>query len=111
MKQARKVCRGMSLERVEQARKVHEATRAHKKPTPRIALKPMSLCTLCEWPLRELLNENANMGIQNNYFVRKGHFSMGRNGGYGFKNSKKKIEVAARKNHRFSTRCVAMVAV
>ena len=27
------------------------------------------LCTLCEWPLRELLNENANMGVQNNYFV------------------------------------------
>ena len=24
------------------------------------------LCTLCEWLLRELLNENANMGVQNN---------------------------------------------
>ena len=26
-------------------------------------------CTLCEWLLRELLNENASMGVQNNYFV------------------------------------------
>ena len=46
-------------------------------------------CTLCELPLRELLNERANMGTQNNYFVRKRPFSMGWNGGYGFKNSKK----------------------
>ena len=45
-------------------------------------------CTLCEWPLRELLNENANMGVQNNYFVRKRPFSMGWNGGYGLKNCK-----------------------
>ena len=47
-------------------------------------------CTLCEWPSRELLDENANMGVQNNYFVRKRPFWMGRNGGYGFKHSKKK---------------------
>ena len=46
-------------------------------------------CTFCEWLLRELLNENVNMGVQNNYFVRKRPFSMGWNGGYGFKNSKK----------------------
>ena len=46
-------------------------------------------CTLCESPLRELLNERANMGTQNNYFARKRPFSMGWNGGYGFKNSKK----------------------
>ena len=68
-----------------------------------------SYCTLCEWPLRELLNENANMGVQNNYFVRKTPFSMGSNGGYGFKNSKKnKIQVPTRKNHPFSTHWVAM---
>ena len=48
-----------------------------------------TICTLCEWPLRQLLNENANMGVQNNYFVRKRPFSMGWNGGYGFKNYKK----------------------
>ena len=30
-----------------------------------------AVCTLCEWPFRELLNENANMGVQNNYFVQK----------------------------------------
>ena len=49
----------------------------------------LGVCTLCELPLRELLNERANMGTQNNYFVRKRPFSMGWNGGYGFKNSKK----------------------
>ena len=48
-----------------------------------------NVCTLCELPLRELLNERANMRTQNNYFVRKRPFSMGWNGGYGFKNSKK----------------------
>ena len=51
---------------------------------------PKKMCTLCELPLRELLNERANMGTQNNYFVRKRPFSMRWNGGYGFKNSKKK---------------------
>ena len=49
------------------------------------ALTACPLCTLCELPLRELLNERANMGTQNNCFVRKRPFSMG----YGFKNSKK----------------------
>ena len=43
----------------------------------------------CELPSSELLNERANMGTRNNYFVRKRPFSMGWNGGYGFKNSKK----------------------
>ena len=47
------------------------------------------LLLLCEWPLKEVLDENANMGVQANYFVRKEPFSMGWNGGYGFKNPKK----------------------
>ena len=46
-------------------------------------------CTLCELPLRERLNERANMCTQNNFFVRKRPFSMCWNGGYGFKNNKK----------------------
>ena len=75
-------------------------------------LKLLGVCTLCEWPLKELLNENANMGVQANYFVPKEAFSMGWNGGYGFKHPKKyKIQVPARKIHPFSTHWVAMVAV
>ena len=60
------------------------------------------LCTLCELPLRELLNERANMGTENNYFVRKRPFSMGWNGGYGFKNSKKKYRSLREKTTPFS---------
>ena len=57
-------------------------------------------------------SENATMGVQNNYFVRKRPFSMGCNGGYGFKNSRKnKIQIPARKKHPLSTHWVAMVAV
>ena len=50
---------------------------------------PWRVCTLCEWPLREILNENASMGVQNNYFVRKRPFLVGWNGEYGFKKFKK----------------------
>ena len=59
------------------------------------------VCTLCEWPLRGLLNENANMGVQNNYFVQKRPFSMSWNGGYDFQNSKKKIQVPREKTTPF----------
>ena len=54
----------------------------------------------CEWLLRELLNENANMGVQSNYFVRKRPFSMGWIGGFDWKNSIKKITGPCEKKQR-----------
>ena len=68
-------------------------------------------CTLFEWLLRDLLNDKANMGVQNNHFVRKRPFFNGLEWRIWFqKFQKNKIQVPAKKNHSFSTNWVAMVA-